>query len=59
MSHNLEKEKVKIILTVRITRRDLDNLEKLVKDGVYYNKNEAIRAALRLLYEKHSDDLTQ
>ena len=40
-------------ITIRLTKKYMDLLDQLVEKGAYTSKNEAIRAALRLLYEKH------
>lgn len=40
-------------ITIRLTQRYLQLLEELVKRGVYNSRNEAVRAALRLLFEHH------
>jgi len=39
-------------ITIRVTKRYMKILNKLVKDGIYNSRNEAIRDALRLLFEK-------
>ena len=44
---------IKERITFRLTKRYMDLLTQLVDQGVYTSKNEAIRAALRLLFEKH------
>lgn len=38
-------------LTVRVPKKYLDLLEGLVREGIYSNKNEAVREALRRLFE--------
>jgi Arc/MetJ-type ribon-helix-helix transcriptional regulator len=40
-------------ITVRLTKRYLDLLNTLVDKGVYNSRNEAIRDALRIMYEYH------
>ena len=40
-------------ITIRLTRRYMELLGKLVDMGVYNSRNEAIRDALRLLFEHH------
>jgi len=40
-------------ITIRLTKRHMDFLQELVNRGVYNSRNEAIRAALRLLFEHH------
>ncbi|CCC80944.1 ribbon-helix-helix domain-containing protein [Thermoproteus tenax] len=41
------------LVTFRITAKMLEDLDALVKDGLYQNRSEAIRAAIKLLLEKH------
>ena len=38
-------------LTVRVPQKYIDLLEELVHQGIYSNKNEAVREALRRLFE--------
>lgn len=40
-------------ITFRLTQRYMDLLDELVDRGAYNSRNEAIRAALRLLFEEH------
>jgi len=40
-------------ITIRLTKRYLDLLNLLIEKGVYNSRNEAIRDALRILYEYH------
>ena len=40
-------------ITIRLTKRYLDLLNMLIDKGVYNSRNEAIRDALRILYEYH------
>lgn len=40
-------------ITIRLTLRYMQLLEELVNRGVYNSRNEALRAALRLLFEHH------
>jgi Arc/MetJ-type ribon-helix-helix transcriptional regulator len=40
-------------ITIRLTKRYLDLLNTLIEKGVYNSRNEAIRDALRILYEYH------
>ena len=40
-------------ITIRLTRRYSQLLEELVEKGVYNSRNEAVRDALRLLFEHH------
>jgi len=40
-------------ITIRLTQRYMQLLEELVKRGVYNSRNEAVRDALRLLFEHH------
>ena len=46
-------------ITIRLTKKYMDLLDKLVDKGAYTSKNEAIRAALRLLFEKHDLNLVK
>lgn len=39
--------------TIRIPKRQLDEIEDLVEQGVYPNKSEAIRAAVRDMLDDH------
>lgn len=40
-------------ITIRLTKRYLDLLNMLIEKGVYNSRNEAIRDALRIMYEYH------
>lgn len=40
-------------ITIRLTKRYLDLLNTLIEKGVYNSRNEAIRDALRIMYEYH------
>ncbi len=40
-------------ITIRLTQRYMLLLEELVKRGAYNSRNEALRDALRLLFEHH------
>lgn len=40
-------------ISVRLTKRYMRLLNELVEKGVYNSRNEAIRTALRLLFEQH------
>ncbi|MHA1377363.1 MAG: ribbon-helix-helix domain-containing protein [Candidatus Helarchaeota archaeon] len=40
-------------ITIRLTKRYLGLLEELVENGIYNSKNEAIRDALRRLFEHY------
>jgi len=39
-------------LQIRLTKKQLKEIEKLVKKGIYSSRNEAIRDAVRRLIEK-------
>ncbi len=49
MSDGNKRERI----TIRLTKRYLDLLNLLIEKGVYNSRNEAIRDALRILYEYH------
>ncbi len=49
MSDGNKRERI----TIRLTKRYLDLLNMLIEKGVYNSRNEAIRDALRILYEYH------
>ncbi|MDG6223647.1 MAG: ribbon-helix-helix domain-containing protein [Candidatus Bathyarchaeota archaeon] len=49
INENKKRERI----TIRLTARYMELLNKLTEQGVYNSRNEAIRAALRLLYEHH------
>ncbi|BEP17048.1 hypothetical protein PYJP_04000 [Pyrofollis japonicus] len=40
-------------LVVKIPEMFLEGLDELVSAGVYRNRSEAVRAAIRLLLERH------
>jgi Arc/MetJ-type ribon-helix-helix transcriptional regulator len=40
-------------ITIRLTKRYLGLLNTLIDKGVYNSRNEAIRDALRIMYEYH------
>ncbi|MCW4023381.1 MAG: ribbon-helix-helix domain-containing protein [archaeon] len=48
-NENKKRERI----TIRLTTRYLELLNNLIEHGVYNSRNEAIRAALRLLYVHH------
>jgi Arc/MetJ-type ribon-helix-helix transcriptional regulator len=45
-------------ITVRLTRRYMQLLESLIDGGIYNSRNEAIRDALRVLFEYHGLSLS-
>jgi Arc/MetJ-type ribon-helix-helix transcriptional regulator len=49
MSDDNKRERI----TIRLTKRYLDLLNMLIEKGVYNSRNEAIRDALRIMYEYH------
>lgn len=49
----MSKESKRDRITVRLTKRYMTLLEELVERGVYNSRNEAIRDALRSLFEHH------
>ena len=49
MSDGNKRERI----TIRLTKRYLDLLNMLIEKGVYNSRNEAIRDALRIMYEYH------
>lgn len=49
MSDSNKRERI----TIRLTKRYLDLLNMLIEKGVYNSRNEAIRDALRIMYEYH------
>jgi len=49
MSEERQRERI----TIRLTQRYMELLNQLIEKGVYNSRNEAIRDALRLLYERH------
>jgi Arc/MetJ-type ribon-helix-helix transcriptional regulator len=49
MSDDNKRERI----TIRLTKRYLDLLNTLIEKGVYNSRNEAIRDALRIMYEYH------
>jgi Arc/MetJ-type ribon-helix-helix transcriptional regulator len=42
-------------LTVRLTKRDQNGLQKLVDDGFFNSQSEAIRTAIRQLIAKYGE----
>lgn len=46
-------------ITIRLTRKYMQLLDRLVEEGVYNSRNEAIRDGLRLLFEHHGFKLMQ
>lgn len=56
---NMSAEKKRERITIRITKRYAQLLERLVDEGIYNSRNEAIRDALRLLFEHHGFKLLQ
>jgi Arc/MetJ-type ribon-helix-helix transcriptional regulator len=40
-------------ICIRVTKRYVDLLDLLVQNGVYNTRVEAVRDALRILYERH------
>jgi len=49
----IDENKKRERITIRLPARYMELLNKLTEQGVYNSRNEAIRAALRLLYEHH------
>jgi Arc/MetJ-type ribon-helix-helix transcriptional regulator len=49
MSDDNKRERI----TIRLTKRYLELLNMLIEKGVYNSRNEAIRDALRIMYEYH------
>jgi Arc/MetJ-type ribon-helix-helix transcriptional regulator len=49
MSDDNKRERI----TIRLTKRYLELLNMLIEKGVYNSRNEAIRDALRILYDYH------
>jgi hypothetical protein len=49
MSDGNKRERI----TIRLTKRYLDLLNQLIDRGVYNSRNEAIRDALRIMYDYH------
>ncbi len=46
-------------ITIRLTKRDLDELQGLVNQGFFNSRNEAVRAAIRnLIAEKKREGKT-
>ena len=45
-------------LTIRLTKKYVDLLNLLIEKGAYNSRSEAIRAALRILYERHGLDVS-
>ena len=50
----MSKESKRERITIRLTKRYMQLLNDLIERGVYNSRNEAIRDALRLLFEHHS-----
>mgnify|MGYP001049643744 CR=1 FL=1 len=46
-------------ITIRLTARYMEFLDRLVEEGVYNSRNEAIRDGLRLLFERHGFKLLE
>ncbi len=42
-------------ITIRLTRRDLNELERLVSLGFFNSRNEAVRAAIRKLIKEYGE----
>lgn len=40
-------------ITIRLTKKQLSMLNLLIEKGAYVSKNEALRSALSLLFERH------
>lgn len=55
MSDESKRERI----TIRLTKRYMQLLNELIDRGIYNSRNEAIRDALRLLFEHHDLKLTQ
>lgn len=51
----MRAETVKI--SVNITKKQAEMIDKLVEKGIYTDRSEAIRSAINLLIEKHNGDL--
>jgi len=49
LSEKNKKERI----TIRLTKRYMDLLDSLIEKGAYNSRNEAIRDALRILYEHY------
>jgi len=49
----MSKESKRERITIRLTKRYMQLLNELIETGVYNSRNEAIRDALRLLFEHH------
>ena len=50
----MNDEKQRDRITIRLTSRYTQLLNELVESGAYNSRNEAVRAALRLLFEHHN-----
>ena len=48
MSNDRKRERI----TIRLTKRYMKLLDELIEKGAYNSRNEAIRDALRLLFER-------
>ena len=55
MSEERKRERI----TIRLTKRYMQLLNELIDKGIYNSRNEAIRDALRLLFERHGLKLTK
>ncbi|MFH0748407.1 MAG: ribbon-helix-helix domain-containing protein [Candidatus Bathyarchaeota archaeon] len=49
----MSKESKRERITIRLTKRYMKLLDELIEKGAYNSRNEAIRDALRLLFERH------
>jgi Arc/MetJ-type ribon-helix-helix transcriptional regulator len=50
MSKDSKRERI----TIRLNKRYMQLLNELIDGGAYNSRNEAIRDALRMLFEHHS-----
>ena len=50
---NVSEERQRERITIRLTQRYMELLNELIERGAYNSRNEAIRDALRLLFEHH------
>jgi len=48
-----QQERQRERITIRLTKRYMQLLNELIERGAYNSRNEAIRDALRLLFEHH------
>jgi hypothetical protein len=53
IGERLSDENMRERITIRLTKRYMHLLDRLVERGVYNSRNEALRDALRLLFEHH------